>query len=148
MKRRVSVIITTFNRPALAWEAVESVLARLCAQQSLHSEAWKAETARRHTHRGIALVRRIWRQDSDFLAANKSDVDHVDAACPRKLATRLFKQGKNTPASEALQEAEALDPAGSGPLAKMLSALTHAPLTSAAVTAFRRIRRSSRTHPP
>ena len=71
-----------------------------------HEDLWRLTRTEGaiQMRRRIAMIRRLWRQDQDFLSQHRVEVDATEAECLRKLARRSLVNGDSAGARAALNE--------------------------------------------
>lgn len=90
--------------------------------------------------RRIAFIRRLWRQDAEFMQAHADEVAATEAQCLRKLAKRQLVNGDSAGACAALEELRKLDPLQSGREDFVIGLLARLPFSRQIASALRQLR--------
>lgn len=104
-----------------------------------HEDPWRLTRVEGavQMRRRIALIRRLWREDSEFMRRYRAEVDRTEAECLRKLVKRLLLNGERAAGRESLRELRRLGSAQRRTADLLLWALAVSPFTSAAARIVR-----------
>lgn len=90
--------------------------------------------------RRVAFVRRLWRQDPEFMQAHRTEVAATEARWLRQLARRQFLNGDSAAACAALDEIKMLSPAQSRRQDLLIGLLARMPFSRQVAIALRQLR--------